>query len=72
MTTYRWSAMAPIYTPGTLDFANAFLFPGVESRAELVPSHLSLWSRSHLRFKSYLLGLNPLESVNTSASKLPC
>ena len=26
------------HTPGTLDFANAFLFPGVNSRTELVPS----------------------------------
>ena len=25
------------HTPGTSDFANAFLFPGVNSRAELVP-----------------------------------
>ena len=26
------------HTPGTSDFANAFLFPGVNSQAELVPS----------------------------------
>ena len=35
---HPWLVSHGGHTPGTSDFANAFLFPGVNSRAELVPS----------------------------------